>query len=230
MTGHTHKSLCHLAVKWLKRPASQSGHGCTFASAEPSTGMSGEIPDAFGYRCSDFLGGSVVVEVKVGRGDFLADKKKPHRQVGGMGDYRYYLCPTGLIQVHDLPPGWGLIWVNPRGHIKVMAGAALAFREGYDTMIQQLAEWRQVPDFDRERALMAKMLSLVSDPDQVNQWLRESAGAQAKLQAQVVSLIEERRATAIRHARERADLRRQSNFEPDALAIPRTTPRAVNHG
>jgi hypothetical protein len=28
-----------------------------------------------------------------------------------MGHRRYYLCPPEVIQVKDLPPKWGLLWV-----------------------------------------------------------------------------------------------------------------------
>jgi hypothetical protein len=27
-----------------------------------------------------------------------------------MGQRRYYLCPSDVIQVKDLPPKWGLLW------------------------------------------------------------------------------------------------------------------------
>jgi hypothetical protein len=31
----------------------------------------------------------------------------------GMGNYRSYLCPEGLIVPGDIPDGWGLIWYSP---------------------------------------------------------------------------------------------------------------------
>src|SRR5690606_30712771 len=120
----THADLCALALKWLKRPRSAGGAGCAVAVSECRTGWSGEIPDAIGFRCAEPDPGSVVVEVKVSRPDFLADSKKPHRTSGGVGDWRYYMAPQGIISAVDLPKGWGLLEVNSRGHVKVVAGHA----------------------------------------------------------------------------------------------------------
>lgn len=30
----------------------------------------------------------------------------------GMGDWRFFLSPKGIIQVEDLPDGWGLLWTE----------------------------------------------------------------------------------------------------------------------
>lgn len=35
------------------------------------------------------------------------------RRVLGMGKYRSYLCPAGLITKEDLPERWGLVWYDP---------------------------------------------------------------------------------------------------------------------
>jgi hypothetical protein len=68
----------------------------------------GESPDIIGWRNSV----SMVVECKVSRGDFLADKKKPFRSdpCKGMGKLRYYLTPKGLLVPDDLKDStWGLL-------------------------------------------------------------------------------------------------------------------------
>ena len=56
--------------------------------------------------------GSIVVECKLSRADFLKDASKAVRQNprSGMGQRRYYLCPPEVIQIRDLPPKWGLLW------------------------------------------------------------------------------------------------------------------------
>jgi hypothetical protein len=58
----------------------------------------------------------VLVECKVSRPDFLADREKPFRQKpeSGVGCERYYLAPRGLIRVEELRPGWGLLEVCGR--------------------------------------------------------------------------------------------------------------------
>lgn len=95
----THRQLCDLAVKWLQRPASRSGPGCQVAFSECRADWKGETPDAIGFRAAVFKEASVVVEVKVSRADFLADRKKPHRidPSLGMGTYRYFMAPASLI-------------------------------------------------------------------------------------------------------------------------------------
>lgn len=32
-----------------------------------------------------------------------------------MGNYRFYLSPEGVVNVEDLPEGWGLLWATSRG-------------------------------------------------------------------------------------------------------------------
>lgn len=174
-----HSALCALAVKWLKRPNSANGHGCHVAVSECRSGWSGEVPDAIGFRQSghDLSDGSVVVEVKVTRGDFLADRKKPHRSSGGLGNWRYYLCPEGLITPEELPPGWGLLWVNARGHIKPMAGfaAVLSATRHHGKRMDALEKWKQESNASGESFLLVKLLARVGDPEEVNQRLREAS-------------------------------------------------------
>ena len=109
----THDHLVDRAEKWL----TQQGCGITFGDKFRSHTMSGEQPDAIGFR--DGL--SILVECKVSRADFLADRSKPFRAdpKKGMGDWRFYLCPPGVINIIDLPAGWGLLWATEKTIKKV---------------------------------------------------------------------------------------------------------------
>ena len=66
------------------------------------------MPDAIGWKRACH---SVLVECKISRSDFLADREKPFRQKSqlGMGCERYYLAPAGLLCPEELPNGWGLL-------------------------------------------------------------------------------------------------------------------------
>lgn len=108
----THADLVERAARWLK------GAGCSIVLTELVT-MNSETPDAIGFRASGQE--SYLVECKSTRGDFLADRRKPFRREGGMGLYRYFLCPPGLIKPADLPQGWGLLYAHP-ATIEVVAG------------------------------------------------------------------------------------------------------------
>ena len=90
------------AVKWLLNV------GCMVAVDEITTWATQERCDAVGFH----HGLCIVVEVKISRGDFLRDRKKQHRQEGkGMGQWRYYMTPPGLLRPEELPAGWGLVEV-----------------------------------------------------------------------------------------------------------------------
>ena len=177
-----HKSLCALAVSWLKRPMSRSGPGCTIAISESTNWINGEIPDAIGWRpykhprC-----GSIVVEVKVSRADFLADAAKPHRKepATGMGAYRYFLAPIGLISVEELPAKWGLVEVTPRGHMKVRAGHLLADTRFGHSVTEDV--WRHEHNWSAEICTLAMCLNRVGDPQQLQDRMRELGNINARL-------------------------------------------------
>ena len=102
----THAKLVSLAVAWLRR------YRCGVVLSEQAC-VSGEMPDAIGWKKACH---SVLVECKLSRPDFLADREKPFRQKpeSGVGCERYYLAPRGLIRVEELRPGWGLLEVCGR--------------------------------------------------------------------------------------------------------------------
>lgn len=99
MPSELHEALCAKGVSWLKK------NGFAVSAMNVWAFGSRERVDCIGFRqqCSALL------EVKVSRADFLADKKKPERRAGGVGTYRFYLAPSGLIDVSELPPRWGLL-------------------------------------------------------------------------------------------------------------------------
>lgn len=75
-----------------------------------------ELPDVIAFDSRT----STVIECKVSRSDFLKDKNKPFRINAnqGMGDYRFYCAPKGLIKQEELPRGWGLIEILPSGKMR----------------------------------------------------------------------------------------------------------------
>ena len=101
----THDDLVIRAERWL------ASVKCKVALREfRALTQHGEQPDAIGWM----YGKSVLIECKATRSDFLSDKRKPFRRYPewGMGDWRLYMCPKGVIQPADLPFGWGLLWVT----------------------------------------------------------------------------------------------------------------------
>jgi hypothetical protein len=103
----THSALVELAVRWLR-----SAYRCGIILSEQAC-CTGEVPDVIGWkgRCR-----SVLVECKISRADFLADRGKPWRldPQGALGCERFYMASAGLIAAAELPSGWGLLEVRGR--------------------------------------------------------------------------------------------------------------------
>lgn len=102
----THAALVRIAVQWLR------SYRCGVVLSEQAC-ISGEMPDAIGWKRACH---SVLIECKVSRADFLADRCKPFRQKSelGVGNERFYLVPASLICPEELPPGWGLLEYRSR--------------------------------------------------------------------------------------------------------------------
>ncbi len=98
-----------MGVRWLSRK-------CSVVLYEFATAAD-ENPDVIGWASG---AGSVLIECKLSRSDFVKDAAKTVRRNprAGMGQRRYYLCPPGVIEVKDLPPKWGLLWVA-KGQVMV---------------------------------------------------------------------------------------------------------------
>lgn len=112
MTTFTHDRLCKLAVAWLN---GKGGNPILYGKATCI-----EIPDAIGWCRHWQMRGSVVVECKVSRADFLRDRHKPCKKDGRptMGEYRYYLAPPDVIELSHIDayyPDHGLLAPSGRG-------------------------------------------------------------------------------------------------------------------
>jgi hypothetical protein len=115
----THAQLVEKAVRWLRN------YRCGVVLSEQAC-VSGEMPDAIGWKRKCH---SVLVECKVTRADFIADRAKPFRlkPEGGVGCERFYLVPVGLIDREELPKGWGLLECRA-GRIEMSVSAAKNLR------------------------------------------------------------------------------------------------------
>lgn len=101
----THKQLARRISHWL-----QFSRKCNVVATELSTQVQ-ETPDAIGWHGPGY---SILVECKMSRADFHADKIKNfrHYEELGMGDERYFATVPGVIVEDDVPDGWGLLVVN----------------------------------------------------------------------------------------------------------------------
>jgi hypothetical protein len=115
----THAQLVEKAVRWLRH------YRCGVVLSEQAC-VSGEMPDAIGWKRANH---SVLVECKVTRGDFLADRAKPFRvrPESGVGCERFYLTQANLLRPEELPAGWGLLEIRGRG-VEMMRASAKNLR------------------------------------------------------------------------------------------------------
>jgi len=115
----THAQLVEKAVPWLRR------YRCGVVLSEQAC-VSGEMPDAIGWKRASH---SVLVECKITRADFLADRAKPFRLKPdqGVGSERFYLTPASLVRQEELPTGWGLLEYR-RGRIEMAHPSAKNLR------------------------------------------------------------------------------------------------------
>lgn len=102
----------------------------------------GEMPDAIGWKRACH---SVLVECKISRADFLADREKLFRQKShlGMGCERYYLAPARLLCPEELPQGWGLLEYRDRQIVTLQSAAknlrsAKGFRHEMNLLLASL--------------------------------------------------------------------------------------------
>jgi hypothetical protein len=114
-----HRELVERATAWLRGTMKCSVALCDMAS------VAGEIPDAIGWKGK----ATYLVECKTARLDFWSElrnkmfRRFPHT---GVGMYRYYMVPEGLIEAEEVPENWGLLYVGKR---ILQVKKALPFRE-----------------------------------------------------------------------------------------------------
>jgi hypothetical protein len=137
----------------------------------------------------------VLVESKVSRADFLADRAKPFRQSPetGVGCERYYLAPRGLICIEELPAGWGLLEMSGRDIERLKTSAknlrsAAGFQNEMNLLLASLRrveiriEPESITDFLKWKNRMAEYNrgtlpeGLVAEEEEANGFLLGTAG------------------------------------------------------
>lgn len=112
----THDEIAEVGARKLK----QMGYIAVFANI--NSAAAGERPDALGVKS---CGETFLLESKVSRADFFNDLKKPWRKDSkGIGDFRAYITPKGLLKPEEIPYGWMLWEVHGKTKpvIKVIKG------------------------------------------------------------------------------------------------------------
>ncbi len=143
MPTELHDRLADLGAKWLKRQG--------FAVIATDLGALGcrERADVIGFRSQC----SAAIESKISRADFLADLRKPHRQAGGIGVYRFYICPPDLIRPEELPARWGLLYGDGKRVTEIARPKGNVW-PGLKTTMPDWLDWQHEADQDAERSVL----------------------------------------------------------------------------
>ncbi|WP_080437391.1 hypothetical protein [Burkholderia ubonensis] len=182
MSGDLHKLLVTLGERWLKR------QGFAVVATELVTGGTREQADVIGFRSQC----SAVIEAKASRADFLADARKPHRIAGGLGTYRFYLCPPDVIQLSDLPERWGLLYAHGRTIREILRPTG----NGWPSLRSSFGDWsgfQHEADQDAERGVLfsiARRRSLSRSDEQYERMLQDERRRADRLARENVDLAE----------------------------------------
>lgn len=139
----THDKLVKAGINWFKKDLR------TNVVLSESRGFGGEIPDIIAWKS----GFSFLIECKISKADFLEDQKKHFRIYPdrGMGHYRLFLCPIGLIKPEELPNGWGLLYFDGKKVNRVICWKGNIF-----SISEQLKQFR--PDYQSEVRLLSSYI------------------------------------------------------------------------
>ncbi|ENW02987.1 hypothetical protein [Acinetobacter beijerinckii] len=115
---HSHDDLVVIASKWVKNRLN-----FPVVATELKCIGSREIPDVLAFRAQT----SLIIECKTSLSDFRKDFAKPERNGSqvGVGNYRLYCAPAGLISIDRIPESWGLLEVDHEGKV-----ALVKFKQG----------------------------------------------------------------------------------------------------
>lgn len=144
----THDELVTRAVLWLRKAKK-----CRVVVWRPNV-LTYEQPDAMGWTAGAV---SFVAECKASRSDFLRDADKAFRRFPslGMGVYRFYFTPPGLLKESDVPEGWGLAECLPK-KVRVVRDAPAHVERNLRSEVAQLVRhgtmWK--PDDDAKAVFL----------------------------------------------------------------------------
>jgi len=156
MPSELHEKQNQLACRWLKK------NGFKLVGTNVMSTSSRERFDVIGFRQTC----SVVVESKVSRSDFLADSKKPERNSGGVGTYRFYITPHNLITIEELPCNWGLLYTDGKSITEVHRPLG-NYWAAYPSKDDNWANFQHQSDLDAERGILFTLASKLNNKQSI---------------------------------------------------------------
>jgi hypothetical protein len=124
---------------------------------------------------------TLAIEIKVSRGDFLADVKNPAKQAGWreIASRHAYAAPAGLVRPDEIPAGSGLLAVKQFGGVHLVEWAKRVPFSGLRTV----PAWLTLTLAYRMSEAEAKVRGLSSDIRRAGESAEDLRAALAKAQA-----------------------------------------------
>lgn len=162
-----HAELVRSAVRWLR-----ATHKCSIVFAEMAP-ASGYYPDAIGW----FMRFSILVECKVSRADFFADRKKLIHALPDNypGEERWYLTPPGLVKPGEVPEGWWLAEAHEKSVRMVTHPSLTTQFESRPELAHNPNGWGRIHNRERMAAGVPFLLSAVRRHELGIRWLNGEA-------------------------------------------------------
>jgi hypothetical protein len=151
-----HDDLVQRAAFWLKK-ARRCNIILTEAGGTDEESGKIERADAIGWIRPHV---SLLVECKTSVADFRADAKKPHRQKGGMGVYRYFLAPTDILEKVEIPEGWGVLKPWGKNSCRIVKRSS-RFTEAAEGLEERVLFWTLAKN-RRELGLLQRAMTRVA--------------------------------------------------------------------
>lgn len=150
---YSHHDLVKISAKWVKNVLK-----FPVVVTELKCNGSREIPDVLAFRAHS----SLIVECKTSMSDFRKDFKKPER-VGeklGIGNYRLYCAPKGLINIENIPQSWGFLEVDLKGKVSLekFKHGNLYSSNNSPRFITDKDDFFHFSDIEKERAFLYSIL------------------------------------------------------------------------
>ena len=165
----THDDLVQIGAAWLR-----SHQDASVVLTEPVRDWGrGEQPDVYGWLPVPKV--SCIIECKTSREDFKADWSKEWRMDPniGMGNFRWYLVPTGLVDHSDLPHNWGLLVTDGDDVVEDVApiGFAISFANLLYERIMLLEVMRRLmagPRCDKTNGFLQRVEDVLRSEDRID--------------------------------------------------------------
>lgn len=96
---------------------------------------------------------------------FLRGKKKPERNGDrfGVGVYRFYICPEGLLRLEDIPKNWGLLYSDGKKVVQELRKPVGNMWPAFATGSESWQSMQHEVDVESEKSILFSLCRRLAD-------------------------------------------------------------------